>query len=46
MFKVSDDPGYMTVCIALWTGLIALILRYFQDIRRWFRWSPTEHDEA
>jgi hypothetical protein len=37
VFRVSDDPGYIVVCIALWAGFGALLLRYFQDIRRWFK---------
>lgn len=35
-FKVSSDPGYPIVCVALWLGLVALILRYLPDLRTWF----------
>ncbi len=36
-FKVTEDPGYLTVCVAIWLGLAALILRYAPDIFSWFR---------
>jgi hypothetical protein len=32
-FKVVDDPGYPLVCFSLWLGLIALIMRYLQEIK-------------
>jgi cytochrome c biogenesis protein ResB len=35
-FRVSDDPGYPIVCVALWLGLVALVLRYVPDLRKWF----------
>jgi hypothetical protein len=34
-FQVVDDPGYLTVCIALWLGFGALLLRYVPDMRKW-----------
>ncbi|HEG43388.1 MAG TPA: hypothetical protein ENH94_05000 [Phycisphaerales bacterium] len=34
-FQVVDDPGYLTVCISLWLGLGALLLRYVPDMRKW-----------
>ena len=36
-FRISQDPGYLTVCIALWLGLAALILRYAPDFLNWFK---------
>jgi len=35
-FMVVQDPGYLPVCVALWLGLGALILRYVPDLKRWF----------
>lgn len=34
-YQVVDDPGYVTVCISLWLGLGALLLRYVPDMRKW-----------
>ena len=34
-FRVGDDPGYALVCVAFWVGLIAILLRYFDDLRAW-----------
>ena len=39
-FMVVQDPGYLTVCVALWLGLGALILRYVPDLKRWFAERP------
>jgi hypothetical protein len=36
-FRVVEDPGYIVVCISLWSGTVALLLRYIPDILRWFR---------
>ncbi len=36
-FKVVEDPGYNLVWIALWLGVIALILRYVPDMKEWFK---------
>ncbi len=36
-FKVVDDPGYPLVCFSLWLGLIALIMRYTQEIKSCFK---------
>jgi cytochrome c biogenesis protein ResB len=36
-FKVSNDPGYPVVYVALWLGLVALIMRYLPDLRAWFK---------
>ncbi len=35
-FRVVADPGYTVVWIALWLGVVGFVLRYFQDLRRWF----------
>ncbi len=35
-FMVVEDPGYLPVCVALWLGLGALILRYVPDLKKWF----------
>jgi hypothetical protein len=35
-FMVVEDPGYLSVCVALWLGLGALILRYVPDLKKWF----------
>jgi hypothetical protein len=35
-FTVVEDPGYLPVCISLWVGLGALILRYIPDLKKWF----------
>lgn len=42
-FMVVDDPGYLPVCIALWLGLGALILRYVSDFKRWFAEGPVKN---
>jgi cytochrome c biogenesis protein ResB len=36
-FKVIDDPGYPIVMIALWLGILAILLRYIPELRSWFR---------
>jgi cytochrome c biogenesis protein ResB len=36
-FMIVADPGYPVVCVSLWLGLGALILRYFPDLRKWLR---------
>ncbi len=36
-FRVVEDPGYPVVWVAIWLGLIALILRYIPDLRGWFK---------
>jgi len=41
-FMVVDDPGYLPVCVALWMGLGALILRYVPDLKRWFVERPSK----
>ncbi len=35
-FRVTDDPGYPVVWIALWGGVIGFIMRYIPDLRKWF----------
>lgn len=35
-FRVVRDPGYFIVCVSLWLGLGALLLRYIPDLRKWF----------
>lgn len=40
-FRVTDDPGYLVVCIALWAGVIGFILRYIPDLKKWFGQSKT-----
>jgi len=39
-FMVVQDPGYLPVCVALWLGLGALLLRYVPDLKRWFVEKP------
>ncbi|MHC4743605.1 MAG: cytochrome c biogenesis protein ResB, partial [Planctomycetota bacterium] len=39
-FEVVEDPGYLTVCVAFWLGLAALVLRYIPDLRKWFGPHP------
>jgi cytochrome c biogenesis protein ResB len=34
-FQVIEDPGYLTVCVSLWMGLAALLLRYIPDLKKW-----------
>jgi hypothetical protein len=34
-FQVVEDPGYLTVCLSLWLGLAALLLRYIPDLQKW-----------
>ena len=34
-FQVIEDPGYLTVCVSLWMGLAALLLRYVPDLKKW-----------
>ena len=41
-FMVVEDPGYLVVCVALWLGLGALILRYVPDLKRWFVERPAK----
>jgi len=41
-FMVVEDPGYLVVCVALWLGLGALILRYVPDLKRWFMERPAK----
>lgn len=33
---VVEDPGYQLVCISLWLGLAALVIRYVPDLKKWF----------
>lgn len=40
-FKVVEDSGYRIVCVALWVGLGALLLRYVPDILKWFGIKPS-----
>ncbi|MBW7989989.1 MAG: cytochrome c biogenesis protein ResB [Planctomycetes bacterium] len=40
-FKVVEDSGYYIVCVSLWLGLVALLLRYVPDIRKWFGIKPS-----
>jgi hypothetical protein len=40
-FKVVEDSGYYVVCVSLWLGLGALLLRYVPDIRKWFGIKPS-----
>jgi hypothetical protein len=40
-FKVVEDSGYYIVCVSLWLGLGALLLRYVPDIRKWFGIKPS-----
>ena len=42
-FMVVQDPGYLPVCVALWLGLGALILRYTPDLKKWFVEKPAKH---
>jgi hypothetical protein len=35
-FKVVADPGYLVVCVSLWLGVGALILRYVPELKKWF----------
>lgn len=35
-FKVVEDSGYLVVCVAMWFGLGALLLRYVPDLWRSF----------
>jgi cytochrome c biogenesis protein ResB len=44
-FQVSNDPGYPVVCVSLWLGLIALILRYLPDLRSWFTADPAPKEK-
>jgi hypothetical protein len=41
-FRVVEDPGYVVVCVSLWLGTGALLLRYIPDILRWFRAKPSD----
>ncbi|MDH5718006.1 MAG: cytochrome c biogenesis protein ResB [Spirochaetia bacterium] len=34
-YIIMDDPGYPIVAIALWIGVIGLVIRYYPDIARW-----------
>ena len=34
-FRVSNDPGYPVVWVALWLGLAALLLRYLPELTEW-----------
>jgi hypothetical protein len=40
-FKVVEDSGYYIVCVSMWLGLGALLLRYVPDIRKWFGIKPS-----
>jgi hypothetical protein len=40
-FRVVEDPGYYVVCVSLWLGTVALLLRYIPDLLRWFRTKPS-----
>lgn len=40
-FRVVEDQGYFVVCVSLWLGTGALLLRYMPDILRWFRAKPS-----
>jgi hypothetical protein len=40
-FRVVEDPGYFVVCVSLWLGTGALLLRYIPDILRWLRAKPS-----
>ena len=33
--KVAADPGYLVVCVSLWSGMVALILRYVPELKKW-----------
>jgi len=44
-FMVVQDPGYLPVCVALWLGLGALILRYVPDLKRWFVEKPAKDQD-
>ena len=39
-FRVGEDHGLILLQIALWVGLISLILRYIPDLLKWF--SPSQ----
>lgn len=39
-FRVDNDPGYPVVWLALMLGFIALILRYWGEMKRWFQEKP------
>ncbi len=41
-FMVVQDPGYLPVCVALWLGLGALVLRYVSDLKLWFTERPAK----
>lgn len=36
-FKVVDDPGYPIVVVALWLGLLSLLVRYMSEMVEWFK---------
>ncbi|MHC4188042.1 MAG: cytochrome c biogenesis protein ResB [Planctomycetota bacterium] len=36
-FRIVHDPGYLVLCLSLWLGLFALILRYSPDLYKWLR---------
>jgi cytochrome c biogenesis protein ResB len=40
-FSVVEDPGYLMVCVSLWLGLGALLLRYIPDLRTLFGTEPS-----
>jgi hypothetical protein len=40
-FSVVEDPGYLVVCVSLWLGLGALLLRYIPDLRRLLGTEPS-----
>jgi hypothetical protein len=36
-FRIVEDPGYLIVCLSLWLGFFALILRYSPELYKWLR---------
>lgn len=38
-FRVTEDPGYSWVWVSLWLSLVALILRYVQELKTWLKAS-------
>ncbi|MHC4131554.1 MAG: cytochrome c biogenesis protein ResB [Planctomycetota bacterium] len=41
-FRIVEDPGYLVVCLSIWLGFFALLLRYSPDLSEWLRASPSE----
>jgi cytochrome c biogenesis protein ResB len=35
--KIVNDPGYPIVCVSLWLSMVALCIRYFPEILKWFK---------